>query len=149
MVSSPSLCNWLLQYRPDLSSACCLYSLRIFQQRCTFPRSDFSVFGLVWPAQPNSITTVLSSVTVLFYSDLRMLLVIVPLLIIYTLMIIYYQRSNREFKRHSSTLNSSLHAHISETLSGAPTLKAYQIENVSIQKGRRLLESADSCISQL
>ncbi len=82
----------------------------------------------------------LSSLAFLSYTDLRMLYLVIPLSIIYFFILKYYQRSNIEFKRFESNNRSPLYAHISETLAGISTVKAYGVEDKFIEKQRRLMD---------
>ncbi len=85
----------------------------------------------------------ISSTALLVYVEWRMVLLLVPLLTFYLIMIILYQRSNRELKRYESTFKSPLYAHISETLSGITTVKAYNVENSFVDKERKLIDDAN------
>jgi ATP-binding cassette subfamily C (CFTR/MRP) protein 1 len=93
-----------------------------------------------------SIAQLFQASAILVYTDFRLLLLIVPLFIIYFLAIMLYQRSNVEFKRYSITLNSSLYAHISESLSGITTIKAYSSEKFFVEKELKLINDANSAI---
>lgn len=69
-----------------------------------------------------------------------MLVLAVPLIILNFFMLKYYQRSNIEFRRFESTNRSPLYAHVSETMAGISTLKAYGVERSFIEKQRRLMD---------
>ncbi|KAJ3006280.1 Canalicular multispecific organic anion transporter 2 [Thoreauomyces humboldtii] len=67
----------------------------------------------------------LGSVIILAYATPFMLIVLVVLAIPCAYSFKYYQSSYRELKRLSSILKSPLSAHVSESLSGVATIKAY------------------------
>ncbi|KAJ3269176.1 hypothetical protein HDV01_001722 [Terramyces sp. JEL0728] len=73
------------------------------------------------------------------YVEIKLLALIGPLMLIFLLIIAYYQRSNREFKRFESTNRSPLYAHVSETLAGLATVKAYGVEKQFIMRERKLM----------
>ncbi|KAJ3262479.1 Multidrug resistance-associated protein 1 [Boothiomyces macroporosus] len=90
-----------------------------------------------------SLTSLASSIGLLIYVDYRLLAIIVPLVILFYFMIIYFQRSNREFKRFESTNRSPLYSHVSETMAGIATVKAYGVERQFIEKERRLINESN------
>ncbi|KAJ3309209.1 hypothetical protein HDV04_006316 [Boothiomyces sp. JEL0838] len=64
---------------------------------------------------------------------------VLPLFVLFFLMTKYYQRSNRELKRFESTNRSPLYSHLSETLAGMSTVKAYGVKDKFIAKQRTLM----------
>ncbi|KAI8903608.1 P-loop containing nucleoside triphosphate hydrolase protein [Gorgonomyces haynaldii] len=90
-----------------------------------------------------SVAALLGTGGLLIYTDPIMTALIVPLLIIYAYMIVFYQRSNREFKRYESTYRSPLYAHVSETLSGLATVKAYKVETQFLARLRMLMDESN------
>jgi ABC-type multidrug transport system fused ATPase/permease subunit len=82
----------------------------------------------------------LAALIFLSYVDQRMLALIIPLMVLYFFILKYYQRSNIEFKRFESNNRSFLNAHISETLAGISTVKAYQAESKFITRQRYLMD---------
>jgi ABC-type multidrug transport system fused ATPase/permease subunit len=86
----------------------------------------------------------LSSMAFLCYVDQRMIALVIPLVFIYFFFLKYYQRSNIEFKRFESLHRSPLNAHISETLGGISTVKAYRIEKQFVAKQRQLMNDANT-----
>jgi ABC-type multidrug transport system fused ATPase/permease subunit len=86
----------------------------------------------------------LSSLVFLSYVDYRMLYLVVPLVVIYFFILKYYQRSNIEFKRFESNNRSPLYAHISETLVGVSTVKAFGVVDEFVQKQRRLMNVSNA-----
>jgi ATP-binding cassette subfamily C (CFTR/MRP) protein 1 len=87
-----------------------------------------------------AVSGALGALAFLCYTDQRMLILAIPLIILYFFILKYYQRSNIEFKRFESTNRSPLYAHVSETLAGISTVKAYGIESLFIEKQRRLMD---------
>ncbi|KAI8908383.1 P-loop containing nucleoside triphosphate hydrolase protein [Gorgonomyces haynaldii] len=85
----------------------------------------------------------LATAALLIYTDPIMTALIVPLFIIYGFILVFYQKSNREFKRYESTYRSPLYAHVSETLSGLATVKAYKVETQFIARLRMLMDEAN------
>jgi ABC-type multidrug transport system fused ATPase/permease subunit len=81
-----------------------------------------------------------SALSLMIYSQPLMTLVIVPLLISYFYLFSFFQRSNREFKRFESTRSSPLYAHVSETMAGLSTVKAFGFEQAFIAKQHRLMD---------
>ena len=90
-----------------------------------------------------AISGSLSSLAFLCYVDQRMIILAVPLLILYFFMLKYFQRSNIELKRFEATNKSPLYAHVSETLGGIATLKAFGVEKSFAIKQRRLMDEAN------
>ncbi|KAF0540793.1 ABC transporter [Gigaspora margarita] len=64
---------------------------------------------------------------------------LVPLIILYYLVLHYYQPSNRQLKRLDSVLRSSLYAHFSETLTGLPTIRAYRVQKKFLRNNEMFL----------
>ena len=85
----------------------------------------------------------LSSLAFLCYVDQRMIILAVPLLILYFFMLKYFQKSNIELKRFEATSKSPLYAHVSETLGGISTLKAFGVEESFAIKQRKLMDEAN------
>jgi ABC-type multidrug transport system fused ATPase/permease subunit len=85
--------------------------------------------------------SMLGALTFLVYVDYRMLAAAVPLLICYYLILRFYQKSNIELKRYESVSRSPLYAHISETLNGLSTLKAYGDQKSFIEKEMVLMDN--------
>lgn len=91
-----------------------------------------------------SIAGLLASASLLIYTNQIMVALVVPLFCIYGAMLVYYQRSNREFKRFESTFRSPLYSHVSETLAGLATIKAYGTEGQFINKQRVLMDDSNT-----
>ncbi|KAJ3309499.1 hypothetical protein HDV04_005991 [Boothiomyces sp. JEL0838] len=52
-------------------------------------------------------------------------------------------KSNREFKRFESTNRSPLYAHVSETLAGLATVKAFGVEKQFVMRERKLMNTSN------
>jgi ATP-binding cassette, subfamily C (CFTR/MRP), member 1 len=70
--------------------------------------------------------------------------IVVPLFVLYGAMLVLYQRSNREFKRFESTYRSPLYSHVSETLAGLSTVKAYGTETQFVLRQRYLMDESNT-----
>ncbi|KAJ1340359.1 hypothetical protein BSLG_005001 [Batrachochytrium salamandrivorans] len=86
-----------------------------------------------------SSTGLLSIAILMAYVVPYMLLLIVPLIVLYVFIIKYYQNANRELKRIESIQRSPLYAHISETLVGLATVKAFRVEDRFVKRQRELM----------
>ncbi|KAJ3309498.1 Multidrug resistance-associated protein 1 [Boothiomyces sp. JEL0838] len=86
-----------------------------------------------------SSTGLLASAVYLIYIKYELVFLVAPLAVLFFLIIMYYQRSNREFKRFESTNRSPLYAHVSETLAGLAIVKAYGVEKQFIMRQRKLM----------
>ncbi|KAJ3113504.1 hypothetical protein HDU96_003327 [Phlyctochytrium bullatum] len=73
-----------------------------------------------------------------------LMFLLVPLIAVYCGILIFYRRSVIEIKRLDSNERSPLYAHISETLSGVPSVRAFRREESFIKKQRRLLDLSNS-----
>jgi ATP-binding cassette, subfamily C (CFTR/MRP), member 1 len=90
-----------------------------------------------------AISGTISSLAFLCYVDLRMLFLAIPLLILYSFILIYYQRSNIELKRFEATYRSPLYSHVSETLVGISTVKAFGVKDSFIAKQMTLMDHSN------
>ncbi|KAJ3359464.1 hypothetical protein HDU91_004919, partial [Kappamyces sp. JEL0680] len=86
----------------------------------------------------------LANLVFLSYVDVRMLILVVPLVLVYFYMLKFYQRTNIELKRFESLHRSPLYAHISETMSGISTIKAFKSEREFVDKQRVLMDLSNS-----
>ncbi|KAI8896540.1 P-loop containing nucleoside triphosphate hydrolase protein [Globomyces pollinis-pini] len=87
-----------------------------------------------------STSGIIATTIFLIYTKWTMVFLLLPLLVVFYIMIRYYQRSNISFKRFESTHRSPLYSHVSETLAGISTVKAYGVEKEFIQKQRQLMD---------
>ncbi len=104
---------------------------------------DQSMWTIVYLTLIGTGDVVANTFVLIAIVDWRMCLLLVPLLVIYIAMVVLYQRSNRELKRHESTFKSPLYAHISETLSGISTIKAYNVTDAFVKKKQRLINESN------
>ncbi|KAH9248706.1 hypothetical protein BASA83_009436 [Batrachochytrium salamandrivorans] len=91
-----------------------------------------------------SSTGLLSIAILMAYVVPYMLLLIVPLIVLYVFIIKYYQNANRELKRIESIQRSPLYAHISETLVGLATVKAFRVEDRFVKRQRELMNLSNT-----
>ncbi|KAI9345493.1 P-loop containing nucleoside triphosphate hydrolase protein [Zopfochytrium polystomum] len=73
-----------------------------------------------------------------------LLAVFVPLIIVFGCLLVFYRTTKRELKRLDSNQRSSLNAHISESLSGVPIIRAFRAETRFIARQRLLTDLANS-----
>ena len=90
-----------------------------------------------------AVSGAFASLCFLCYVEQRMLALALPLSILYFFILKYYQRSNIEFKRFESNNRSPLYAHVSETLAGISTVKAYGVEADFVRKQRTLMDESN------
>ncbi|KAI9315441.1 P-loop containing nucleoside triphosphate hydrolase protein [Zopfochytrium polystomum] len=72
------------------------------------------------------------------------LALIVPLIGLYYLIMVFYRASKRELKRLDATQRSPLYAHISETLAGLASIRAFKAENRFVARQRLLTDLFNS-----
>ncbi|EGF77382.1 hypothetical protein BATDEDRAFT_20822 [Batrachochytrium dendrobatidis JAM81] len=89
-------------------------------------------------------TGLISIVVLMAYVLPYMLLIVVPLIVLYFYIIKYYQNANRELKRLESVQRSPLYAHISESLAGIATVKAFRVEKRFVQRQRTLMDLSNT-----
>ncbi|RKO85786.1 ABC transporter type 1, transmembrane domain-containing protein, partial [Blyttiomyces helicus] len=82
-------------------------------------------------------------VTISIVSD-YMLALFDPLAVVYYFLMTFFRHSNRDLKRLSSTLRSPLYSHISESLAGIPTIRAYGAEKRFAARQLDLMNQANS-----
>ncbi|KAI8907846.1 P-loop containing nucleoside triphosphate hydrolase protein [Gorgonomyces haynaldii] len=81
-----------------------------------------------------AFTQILITIVLICQSNLYLLILMFALCVILYFIFQFYQPSNRELKRMISLKRSPYMAHISETLSGTATLKAYGLEQESLKQ---------------
>ncbi|KAI8809603.1 P-loop containing nucleoside triphosphate hydrolase protein [Cladochytrium replicatum] len=69
-----------------------------------------------------------------------MLAVVIPIMVIYWYLLAYYRSTLRELKRLDSNARSPLYSHISETLAGVSSVRAYGAEARFVEKERDLMD---------
>ncbi|KAI1320456.1 hypothetical protein EDD11_000841 [Mortierella claussenii] len=88
-----------------------------------------------------AITTILSVLVLSAIFLPWIILVMVPLLAVYYLVAVFYQRTSRELKRIEAILRSYMYSYFSETIAGMSTLKAYHqhgIEKAIVRNQKNL-----------
>ncbi|KAJ3219439.1 Multidrug resistance-associated protein 1 [Dinochytrium kinnereticum] len=88
--------------------------------------------------------SLLSTFSLIAYVAPMLLFLVVPLFVIYYFILRFYRATVRELKRLDSNERSPLYAHISETLSGVSSVRAFMVEDKFIAKQRRLLDFSNS-----
>ncbi|KAJ3416990.1 Multidrug resistance-associated protein 1 [Chytridiales sp. JEL 0842] len=88
--------------------------------------------------------SLLSSITVMLYVVPVLAAPIAPLCVFYYLLLRFYRATVRELKRLDSNQRSPLYAHISETLAGIPSIRAYKAEQKFIERQRILTDASNT-----
>jgi ABC-type multidrug transport system fused ATPase/permease subunit len=87
-----------------------------------------------------SCTGLLGIVVLLIYVIYPMIALFVPLVVLYFFILKYYQRTFRELKRLDSVERSPLYAHLSESLQGLSTIRAFKVTDRFVEKQRKLMD---------
>ncbi|KAI8847504.1 P-loop containing nucleoside triphosphate hydrolase protein [Chytridium lagenaria] len=91
-----------------------------------------------------STGSLLAATALIAYVAPYLLFLVAPLLVVYYFILRFYRATIREVKRLDSNERSPLYAHISETLSGVSSVRAFRVEDQFIAKQRRLLDLSNS-----
>ncbi|KAI9352529.1 P-loop containing nucleoside triphosphate hydrolase protein [Zopfochytrium polystomum] len=89
-------------------------------------------------------TALLGSLGLIIANFPVILALVVPLGGIYYVLMLFYRSSKRELKRLDSIQRSPLNAHISETLAGIPSVRAYKAETHFIERQRLLTDLSNA-----
>ncbi|KAI9355950.1 P-loop containing nucleoside triphosphate hydrolase protein [Zopfochytrium polystomum] len=89
-------------------------------------------------------STLISSLALIVGNVPILLALVVPLLCLYFFIMVFYRASRTELKRLDSTQRSPLYAHISETLAGLSSIRAFQAEKRFISRQRLLTDLSNS-----
>ncbi|KAI9324884.1 P-loop containing nucleoside triphosphate hydrolase protein [Zopfochytrium polystomum] len=73
-----------------------------------------------------------------------LLAIIVPIMGVYYVIGLFYRTTKRELRRLESNYRSPLNAHISETLAGIPTIRAFQAEDRFVARQRVLTDLSNT-----
>ncbi|KAI8806740.1 P-loop containing nucleoside triphosphate hydrolase protein [Cladochytrium replicatum] len=85
-------------------------------------------------------TGLLGSLVAICFASPIMLVVILPVTVAYWYLLNFYRNTLREVKRLESNSRSPLYAHISETLAGVMSVRAYGAEARFVDKERELID---------
>ncbi|RKO92589.1 P-loop containing nucleoside triphosphate hydrolase protein [Blyttiomyces helicus] len=104
---------------------------------------DEDLWGTTWTFS-GTIMEVIGQMIAISIISVYMIALFVPLAVIYYFVLNFYRASNRELKRLSSTARSPLYAHISESLSGVPSIRAYSAQERFIHRQLELIDRSNS-----
>ncbi|XP_046552046.1 multidrug resistance-associated protein 1-like [Haliotis rubra] len=82
----------------------------------------------------NCVFNVMGTLIVISYSTPIFLSVIIPLAIFYFLVQRFYIQTSRQLKRLESTTRSPIYSHFGETITGAPSIRAYKVNDRFIRE---------------
>ena len=75
-----------------------------------------------------------ASVIVIGYSNAIFLLFLSPLMVVYLIIGYFYRYSERALKRVTTAQTSPLYSHFSESISGAATIRSFQVEDAFVRE---------------
>ncbi|KAJ3147887.1 Multidrug resistance-associated protein 1 [Geranomyces michiganensis] len=102
---------------------------------------DFNTWGNVTMIL-FGVAGILSSLVLMAIVQPYTLLLFAPILVVYWYILRFYRASFRELKRINSTKRSPLASHITETLAGLPSIRAYKVEDKFCATQRALLDAS-------
>jgi ABC-type multidrug transport system fused ATPase/permease subunit len=93
----------------------------------------FQMGDLLW-----CFMDVVTTLTMICYATPTFLIVILPIIIVFVIVQRFYIVTSRQLKRLYSISKSPIFSHFSETVSGAPTIRAYRV--IELIKWREYLK---------
>ncbi|KAJ3168373.1 hypothetical protein HDU87_001172 [Geranomyces variabilis] len=102
---------------------------------------DFNTWGNVTMIL-FGVAGIISSLVLMAIVQPYTLLLFAPMMVVYWYILRYYRASFRELKRINSTRRSPLASHITETLTGLPSIRAYKVEDNFCRTQRALLDAS-------
>ncbi|KAJ3100588.1 Multidrug resistance-associated protein 1 [Phlyctochytrium planicorne] len=100
----------------------------------------------LWIAFSNfyvSLSMLIASIISLFYANHYIVILVVFLGIVFAFFLKLYRSSNREIRRILALEKSPLYAHISESLAGMSSLKAFKAEDRAIKRLHTLIDRSN------
>jgi ABC-type multidrug transport system fused ATPase/permease subunit len=91
-----------------------------------------------------TVVTLIGSLALIVITFPWMFLAVIPVVLIYYFISIYYRSTSREIKRLDSNLRSHLYAYFSESLTGLSTLKAFQVLDKTILKNEYWIDTSSA-----
>ncbi|KAJ8688541.1 hypothetical protein QAD02_024336 [Eretmocerus hayati] len=91
------------------------------------------------------IFSVIGTISVISYSTPIFMTVIVPLGILYYLVQQFYVATSRQLKRLDSVSRSPIYSHFSESITGAPIIRAYGAEERFLVESEKKIDSNQMC----
>ncbi|KAJ9591217.1 hypothetical protein L9F63_002223, partial [Diploptera punctata] len=88
---------------------------------------------------------VIATLVVISYSTPIFILVIVPIGIIYYFIQRFYVATSRQLKRLESVSRSPIYSHFGESITGAPTIRAYSVQNRFINESEGKVDFNQVC----
>uniref|UniRef100_A0A2C9KB02 ABC-type glutathione-S-conjugate transporter n=1 Tax=Biomphalaria glabrata TaxID=6526 RepID=A0A2C9KB02_BIOGL len=92
-----------------------------------------------------TFSSILGIVIVISYTTPIFLAVVAPIFVIYVLFQKFYIPSSRQFRRLESTTRSPIFSHFSETLSGASSIRAYNVCDRFFQDSQNQVDVNNKC----
>lgn len=91
------------------------------------------------------IFQVISSLSVISYNTPGFLFVIIPISIIYYFILHVYIATSRQLTRLEAISRSPIYSHFKESINGVHTIRAYSMEQRSIDKIKKLVDLNSIC----
>ncbi|KAL5035647.1 hypothetical protein RTP6_003309 [Batrachochytrium dendrobatidis] len=88
-----------------------------------------------------TLSSTISVFILIIYATPLFTVALVPVLAAYYVLQLYYRATSRELKRLDSLMRSPLYAHIGETLSGLPTIRAYREQDRFIVNNNKMVDT--------
>ena len=93
----------------------------------------------------SQLLNVLGTVVIICYANPLFVAVIVPIAIVYYLVQKFYVATARQVKRLESITRSPIYSHFGETISGAPTIRAYNATQRFVDENERKIDHNQTC----
>ncbi|KAJ3335716.1 hypothetical protein HDU91_002056, partial [Kappamyces sp. JEL0680] len=91
-----------------------------------------------------SVLAIITGFILIAQGDPWLLLILAFVSLVFYFMYRYWQKSNIELKRMAAILKSPLDSHVSESITGSATIRAYNLSAQFVEKERQLLDSLNA-----
>ncbi len=95
-----------------------------------------STFGMLWMC----IFFIVGTLGAIIFAVPYFALVMVPIMIVYWNIMLYFRNVSREVKRFDAITRSPIYAHFSETLGGLPVIRAYGLSESFVESSEKRVE---------